>query len=110
MLKNFFFIFAPKHRKMIGIDTFSEARHSVQGLELPDANKDNILEAIDYGEECYVDHCEEIGRFAVVEIDEIKSETVALCGDILLKVLETHCPEHVEAVMKEWLEQVSSIR
>lgn len=49
----------------------------------------NLLDVLNYAEDCYVDHCEDVGYVAIQEIEEMEKETKDECVEILEDLLES---------------------
>ena len=57
---------------------------------LPESeNKQKLLEVIDYVDSCYINHCENLDREAIQEIEELPQETKNECVEVLKDILES---------------------
>lgn len=59
-------------------------------FNLPESeDRQNLLDVIDYVDNRYINHCEEIGYVAIEEIEEMEKETKEECVEILKDILDS---------------------
>ncbi len=58
-------------------------------FNLPESeDRQNLIDIIDYVDNRYINHCEEIGYVAIEEIKEMEKETKEECVEILKDILD----------------------
>lgn len=69
-------------------DNISQAYKLVLAMSDSD-EKENLLDVLNYVDDCYVDHCEKLGHIAIEEIKEFEKDTKDECVEILEDLLDS---------------------
>lgn len=72
-------------------------------FNLPESeDRQNLLDVIDYVDNCYINHCEEIGYVAIEEIEEMEKETKEECVEILKDILDSYTILDKENILEQF--------
>ena len=69
-------------------DNISQAYKLVLAMSDSD-EKENLLDVLNYVDDCYADHCEKLGHIAIEEIKEFEKDTKDECVEILEDLLDS---------------------
>lgn len=72
-------------------------------FNLPESeDRQNLLDVIDYVDNSYINHCEEIGYVAIEEIEEMEKETKEECVEILKDILDSYTILDKENILEQF--------